>query len=149
MGWLLAPKARRILLGALATLSVLAGLTSSGGAANGQAAGLPNLAGVWDVTFSMPPCAIGCGSRTPGGVVVAADNYTFTQVAANTYDIANDEGFHALGVVVSGGASTASATVCWAAPPTQNSNCPGGRAPGAGYGIQTMSFVFPSNGQWR
>lgn len=150
----------RVSVGALVVVCVLAGVTWAGGVATGRAAGghaaaVPGLAGVWDVTFKMPPCVVGCGSRSPGGEIEqAGDTYTFTHSAGtsksgNTYDIANGEGFHALGVVVSGGASTASANVCWTAPPVKNSDCPGGRSPGAGYGTQTMNFKFPSNGKWE
>jgi hypothetical protein len=150
----------RASVGALAVVCVLAGVTWAGGvatvrAAGGHAAAVPGLAGVWDVTFKMPPCVVGCGSRSGGGEIEEpGDTYTFTHSAGtsksgNTYDIANGEGFHALGVVVSGGASTASANVCWTAPPVKNSDCPGGRSPGAGYGTQTMNFKFPSNGKWE
>jgi hypothetical protein len=138
MGWLLALGPRRVLLGVLAAVCVLAGVTWSGGVASGQTGGLPDLTGDWDVTFTSPPCVQGC-----------SDTWTFTESATNTYDIANGEGFHSLGVVVSGGASAASAQSCWTAPPVANSNCPGGRSAGAGYTTVTMNFVFPSNGQWK
>ena len=149
-----------VAVGVLAVVCVLAGVTGAGGVATGRAAGahaadVPGLAGVWDVTFKMPPCVVGCGSRSRDGEIEeAGDTWTFTHSAGtsksgNTYDIANGEGFHALGVVVSGGDSTASANVCWTAPPVKNSDCPGGRSAGAGYGLQTMKFTFPSNGKWE
>lgn len=149
MGCSLARGTRRFLLGVLAVGCVLAGVTVSGAVAAGKEVGVRNLAGVWDVTFRSPPCVVGCGSRPAHGPVVPADTWTFTRVRANTYDIANDEGFHALSVVVSGGAFRASAKVCWTAPPVPNSDCPGGRSPGAGYGTQTMKFVFRSKRRWK